>query len=95
LLLIARQEWGGTIVLSHREMGAILGLSDVKVSLAMRGVLGEGLILRERPDRGRTWLYHLPTVLVSQGPLSQLPWKRASDEQKMPHARANVKNRNF
>src|SRR5712691_3379776 len=75
LLLVAHCVWGGGIDLSQREMSGILGVSEAKVSLAIRVLLDEGLVLRERPERGRTWLYHLPTALVMRGPLSQLPYR--------------------
>ncbi len=81
LLLIAHCEWQGGINLSQRAMGGILGIAETQVSVAMRTLLDEGLVLRERPARGRTWLYRLPTVLVSRMPLSQLHWRRASEMQ--------------
>jgi len=79
LLLIAHCVWGGGIDLSQREMSDILGVTEAKVSLAMRTLLDERIVLRQRPERGRTWQYHLPTALVHHGPLAQLGWRQAQE----------------
>src|SRR5882672_9777861 len=92
LLLIAHCEWQGGIDLSQRAMSSILGVSETQVSVAMRVLLDEGLVLRERPDRGRTWSYHLPTVLVARMPLSQLPWRRASEMQQRQQTEARARS---
>ena len=92
ILLITALEWGGDILLSQRQMSELLGITEGDVSRAIRVLLAEGLLLRERPERGRTWHYRLPTVLVSRGPLSQLPWRRTLDEQHRLDSAASMKN---
>ena|SRR6266404_120825 len=76
LLLITRAEWGGHIALSQQQMSDILGINKGDLSRAMATLLKEHLILRERPERGRTWQYQLPTALIHYGPLSQMAWRR-------------------
>ena len=92
LLLVTVCEWGNVVILSQRQLSVYLGVTDGDLSRAMRTLLDERLILRERPERGRTWLYRLPTALVNRGPLSQIPWKREQDRQRMIAAVPNTKN---
>jgi biotin operon repressor len=92
LLLVTALEWGGDILLSQRQISELLGITEGDVSRAIRTLMDEGLLLRERPERGRQWHYRLPTVLVSRGPLSQLPWRRTLDEQRRLDSTASMKN---
>ena len=57
----------------------------------MRTLLDAGLVLREHPAERSRWAYRLPTAPIARMALSQLPWRRAIEQQQMSEGAASMR----